>query len=282
MAIPFPTSGRSTAGRDTRPAGVPLLGIDAFTNERYRGNPAAVCLLDAPADEPWMQALATEMNVSETAFVVPDGDGFGLRWFTPTTEVVLCGHATLASAHALWQTGRLRPEQAAGFHTRWKGTLTATKARDGIALDFPAAPSWPCEEPVGLSDALGTSVIAVAKNDLHHIAEVDNEATVRNLEPDIDALTRVDVESVAVTSRSDDDRYDFVSRFFAPKYGINEDPVTGSAHTSLGPYWGARLGTFELSAYQASRRGGELRVQVRGDRVTLIGNAVTVWQGALD
>lgn len=282
MASPLPSSGRSTAGRDTRPAGVPLFGIDAFTSEPFRGNPAAVCLLESPADEPWMQALATEMNVSETAFVVPEDGGFGLRWFTPTTEVVLCGHATLASAHALWQTGFLQPGQPARFHTRWKGTLTATNTAAGIALDFPAAPSRACPEPVGLSDALGARVTAVAQNDLHHIAEVDDEATVRKLEPDIEALGHVDMEAVAVTSRSDDSRYDFVSRYFAPKHGIDEDPVTGSAHTSLGPYWADQLGRTELSAYQASRRGGELRVEVRGDRVTLIGNAVTVWKGTLD
>ena len=262
----------------------PILGIDAFTGERFRGNPAAVCLLDAPADERWMQALAAEMNLSETAYVVPTGDRFDLRWFTPTTEAELCGHATLASAHALWETGRLEPHHAAIFDTRWKGTLTATKHADGIALDFPAAPSTPCDEPPGLAAALGTTIRAVAVNDLHHIVGLENADEVRSVTPDFTKLRNVDVDAVCITAPSDTPEYDFVSRYFAPKYGIDEDPVTGSAHTTLGPYWAQKLGKQRLKAYQASTRGGEVTVEVHEAttteaRVTLIGRAVTVWRG---
>jgi PhzF family phenazine biosynthesis protein len=260
--------------------GVPLLGIDAFTSERFRGNPAAVCLLEEPTDETWMQALAAEMNLSETAFVVAQDDGYNLRWFTPTTEVRLCGHATLASAHALWETGRLASDQEARFHTRWKGLLTATTSSAGIVLDFPAAPSSPCDAPDQLAEALGVSIVAVAVNDLHHIVELADADAVRNANPNFGALSKITVE-VAITAPSDDDDHDFVSRFFAPTYGIDEDPVTGSAHTSLGPYWAAKLGKTQLRARQVSRRGGELLVRVRGDRVDLIGQAITVWQGEL-
>ena len=266
----------------SRSVGARLLGVDAFTGERFRGNPAAVCLLDGPVDDDWMQALAAEMNLSETAYVTPHDHGFGLRWFTPTTEVQLCGHATLASAHALWETGRLATDAPARFHTRWKGELGATRVdNECISLDFPAAPSMPVAEPPGLRDALGVNIVATVQNSLHHIAELGDAHTVRMLMPDIAKLREVDVDAVTVTSRSDDDRYDFVSRHFAPKYGIDEDPVTGSAHTSLGPYWSDKLGEPNLRAYQASARGGELRVEVHGDRVSLIGQAVTIWRGQL-
>jgi len=261
--------------------GAPLLGIDAFTGERFQGNPAAVCLLDGPVDDEWMQALAAEMNLSETAYVTPHDDGFGLRWFTPTTEVQLCGHATLASAHALWETGRLALEASARFHTRWKGVLGATRVEHGIALDLPAALSVAVAEPPGLRDALGADIVATVQNSLHHIAELADARTVRGLAPDIAKLSEVDVDALTVTARSDDDRYDFLSRHFAPKYGIDEDPVTGSAHTSLAPYWADKLGRLNLRAYQASARGGELRVELNGDRVSLIGRAITVWRGEL-
>jgi PhzF family phenazine biosynthesis protein len=258
-----------------------LFCVDSFTTERFRGNPAAVCLLDDPADEDWMQGLAAEMNLSETAFVTPETDGYGLRWFTPTIEAVLCGHATLASAHVLWETGRLPPSSPIEFHTRWKGALTATRVDTRIAVDFPAATSTTVAEPPGLSGALGAPIVAVAHNDLHHIVELADERTVRDLAPDIDALATLDVEAVAVTARSLDPQYDFVSRFFAPKYGIREDPVTGSAHCGLGPYWSAKLGKPGLVAHQVSRRGGELRVDDHGARVTITGPAVTVWSGII-
>ena len=259
-----------------------LLGIDAFTDEPFRGNPAAVCLLEDPRDDDWMQSLAAEMNLSETAFVLARDDAsYDLRWFTPALEVELCGHATLASAHALWQTRRQPVERPVTFHTRWKGALTATKHSDGITLDFPAARSVGCDEPSGLSAALGAQVAKVSVNDLHHVVELADEAAVRALTPSYADLVDVDVEGVAVTARASDEAYDFVSRYFAPRYGVDEDPVTGSAHTSLGPYWGAVLGKTELVGHQVSPRGGIVRVRVRDDRVDLTGQAVTVWEGAL-
>jgi PhzF family phenazine biosynthesis protein len=268
--------------------GFPLVGVDAFTRQPFHGNPAAVCVLDQPADERWMQSLAAEMNLSETAFLVPqhvvrsgvgETQGFGLRWFTPITEVELCGHATLASAHALWDLGRLANDQPAIFETRWKGTLTATRRGDAIALDFPAARSEACEPPAGLLDALGVRAVATSVNALHHVVELEDADAVRGAAPDFARLLAVDVEGVTITARADDADHDFVSRYFTPRYGIDEDPVTGAAHTSLGPYWAERLGTTDLRAMQLSRRVGELAVEVRDDRVNLIGHAVTVWRG---
>lgn len=263
--------------------GATLVGIDVFTTEAFRGNPAAVCLLDADLDDDRMQAIAAEMNLSETAFVVARGDGFGLRWFTPTQEARLCGHATLASARALWESGRLALDAPARFQTRWKGELVATRAGDAIAVDFPAAPTEPVDVPDGLADALGVAPVAVGVNDLHHVVEVADEVTVRGLAPDPDALATVDVEAVTVTAASDDPAFDFVSRYFAPRHGIVEDPVTGSAHTGLGPWWAAKLAKTELVGHQVSAREGIVRVTVGPDpgRVTLRGNAVTIWTGEL-
>jgi PhzF family phenazine biosynthesis protein len=261
--------------------GATLACVDAFTSQPFRGNPAAVCLLDVAVGDDWMQALAAEMNLSETAFVLACDTGFDLRWFTPTTEVDLCGHATLASAHLLWESGRLPRGAPARFHTRSMGDLVATLDADGIALDLPAAVSSEVPEPRGLADALGAPLVAVARNDLHHLVELADARTVRNLRPDLGALRAVDVEAVTVTARSDDPAFHFVSRYFAPRYGIPEDPVTGAAHTSLGPWWAQRLGTTDLTALQCSPRGGTLRVLVLGDRVTLIGRAVTIWHGQL-
>ena len=259
----------------------PLFGIDAFTDEPFRGNPAAVCLLEAPADEDWMQHVAAEMNLSETAYVHPQDGAYGLRWFTPTAEVQLCGHATLASAHVLWATSRVPSTDAITFQTRWKGALTASVRDDGIAIDFPAAPSTPCEAPRGLSAALGAEIAACAVNDLHHVVELADDSTVRALDPDFEALRQVEVEAVAVTARAADGAADFVSRYFAPRHGIEEDPVTGSAHTSLGPYWSAKLDKRALLGHQVSARGGWVRVEVGDERVVLIGDAVTVWSGEL-
>lgn len=267
-----------------------IFGVDAFTAVPFAGNPAAVCLLDPDSsavewpDEEWMQALAAEMNLSETAFVARSDDAFGLRWFTPTSEVQLCGHATLASAHVLWETGTVSRDMPLQFETRWKGQLAATHTGDAIALDFPAAASTPAPEPDGLSAALGVPLRAIARNDLHHLVEVENASGVRSIAPDFAALRRVDVEAVVVTAASDDDRYDFVSRYFAPRHGIDEDPVTGSAHTSLGPYWAAQLRKPDLVGCQISARGGVVRVGVSESdptRVTLGGEAVTVWRGEL-
>ena len=221
------------------------------------------------------------MNLSETAFLVPQGDGFHLRWFTPAKEVSLCGHATLASAHTLWETGWLRPDEQARFQTL-SGPSTASRCSDGIEMDFPASPAEAAEAPVGLADALGAAPKYVAKNvSQRYLVEVEDEETVRRLKPDFTLLGRLPVRAVIVTARSALPEYDFVSRFFAPAIGINEDPVTGSAHCCLGPFWAGRLGKAEMVAYQASARGGVVRVRLSGDRVLLGGQAVTVMIGEL-
>jgi len=261
---------------------VPLFGVDAFTASAFGGNPAAVCLLDGDAwpDDRWCADLAAELNLSETAFVLPDGDRFGLRWFTPTVEVALCGHATLASAHVLWSAGRLAPTAAARFQTR-SGMLGATRVGERVVLDFPALASVRCAAPPGLEAALGVPVRAAATNAYHVLVEVDTAATVRDLTPDLGAVAAVDVTGVCVTAPGDRRGVDFVSRFFAPRVGIPEDPVTGSAHCALGPWWAPRLGRGELVGEQLSRRGGVVHVRVDGDRVQLAGQAVTVWRGEL-
>jgi PhzF family phenazine biosynthesis protein len=261
--------------------GIPLFLVDAFTAEPFAGNPAAVCLLDRPADAGWMQQVAAEMNLSETAFLVPRGGDYDLRWFTPAVEVDLCGHATLAGAHVLWETGRLRPDAAARFHTN-SGLLAAARTPRGIALDFPAQPARPCDEGVELAEALGVVPRFVGHNGTDYLVEVASEAEVRALRPDFALLAKLPpVRGVIVTGRADGPEYDFVSRFFAPAAGVPEDPVTGSAHCCLGPYWAGRLGKQELLGYQASRRGGAVGVRVRGDRVDLLGAAVTVLRGEL-
>jgi len=254
-----------------------IFQVDSFTNDPFRGNPAGVCVMEAAAAEDWMRDVAAEMNLSETAFLYPDGDGYHLRWFTPTVEVNLCGHATLASAHILYEQGILGASEQARFHTL-SGLLTASMDDDWIMLDFPAAPPRAVEAPSGLYEALGASAVWVGENDWTYLVEVESEDIVRGLSPDFSALSRMGETCVIVTSRSEDGRYDFVSRFFAPPLGINEDPVTGSAHCCLGPYWMDRLGKAELMAYQASKRGGEIRVEVAGERVHLFGQAVTVFE----
>jgi len=263
---------------------VPLLHIDAFSAEPFSGNPAAVCLLDdGPGPGPaWMQAVAAEMNLSETAFVTRRSDGFGLRWFTPTVEVELCGHATLASAHALWETERLDAASPVRFHTR-SGLLTATRADTNIELDFPAIVAVAGEPPAGVLDALGVTPTAVARNPAGYtLVEVGFEAEVRAARPDFAGLAARSADGVVVTSRADPGTgFDFVSRYFAPGAGIDEDPVTGSAHCVLAPWWSARLGRSELVGFQASTRGGVVRVRVLGDRVVLGGRAVTILRGEL-
>ncbi len=260
--------------------GIPIFQVDAFTDRPFAGNPAAVCVLDTARDKGWMQNVAQEMNLSETAFLLRQGDGFNLRWFTPTVEVPLCGHATLASAHALWEAGYLRPEETARFHTR-SGLLTAERRGDWIELDFPADPETPASAPPGLVEALEVTPRYVGKNRFDYLLEVDSETVVRAVRPDFRKLGGVATRGVMVTSRSDRPEYDFVSRFFAPASGIDEDPVTGSAHCCLGPFWGARLGKDELTGYQASARGGIVRMRLAGERVKLNGQAVTVLKGEL-
>jgi PhzF family phenazine biosynthesis protein len=258
--------------------GLTIYQVDAFTDRPFAGNPAAVCLLPAACDERWMRAVAREMNLSETAFLVCQDDGYSLRWFTPTVEVDLCGHATLASAHILWETGDLQADQQARFCTR-SGVLTAERRGNWIELDFPATPAEPAPLPAGLHEALGIPIRYVGKNRFDYLLELESESAVRKVQPDFKLLERVPARGIIVTSRSEAPEFDFVSRFFAPQSGVNEDPVTGSAHCCLGPFWGERLGKQELVAYQASARGGIVKVRLAGARVKLNGQAVTVLRG---
>jgi predicted PhzF superfamily epimerase YddE/YHI9 len=257
-----------------------IVQVDAFTNRPFAGNPAAVCVLpEAPAD-PWMRDVAREMNLSETAFLLPENGGFRLRWFTPAVEVDLCGHATLASAHVLWEDAHLPPGAQARFHTR-SGLLLADRRGDWIEMDFPATRAVEAAPPPGLFAALGAPARMVARNRFDYLLEMDSEETVRALTPDFSALRGIEARGVIVTSRASTAGFDFVSRFFAPAVGVDEDPVTGSAHCALGPYWGHRLGVTGMTAYQASARGGIVRVRLTGERVVLGGQAVTVMTGEL-
>jgi PhzF family phenazine biosynthesis protein len=257
-----------------------IVQVDAFTNKPFAGNPAAVCVLQNAPAEQWMRDVAREMNLSETAFLVPQDGGYSLRWFTPAVEVDLCGHATVASAHVLWQDGHLLQGQQARFHTR-SGLLTADRMGDWIELDFPAKLATPVEAPDCLLSALGVREPRfVGKNAFDYLVEIDSEVELRALSPDHGMLRKLPVRGVIVTARGSGE-FDFVSRFFAPGSGVDEDPVTGSAHTALGPYWSGPLGKTEFLAYQASARGGVVKVRVVGDRVKLGGQAVTVMTGEL-
>ena len=262
--------------------GLAITTVDAFTDQRFRGNPAAVCILPGRRDERWMQAVAREMNLSETAFLLERADGFDLRWVTPEVEVDLCGHATLASAHVLWEEERLPPAALARFHTR-SGILAARRAGSWIELDFPAEPEQPEPTPPELARALGATPLYTGRNRFDYLVELESAEAVRALTPDIPLLESVPVRGVIVTSRARGAAYDFVSRFFAPRAGIDEDPVTGSAHCCLAPFWAGRLGRTELIGYQASARGGIVRVRVEPgrERVALGGQAVTVLRGEL-
>jgi PhzF family phenazine biosynthesis protein len=259
-----------------------LLTIDAFADAPFTGNPAAVCLLPTARDERWMASVAREMNLSETAFLVPRADGdHDLRWFTPAAEVALCGHATLASAHALWETGALPRAHAARFHTR-SGLLTASSRADGlIVLDFPARLAAPAPEPPGLAAALGAAPLFIGRNVDDYLVELASDDAVRALAPDVRAIAKLPVRGVIVTARASTAGFDFVSRFFAPRVGVDEDPVTGSAHCCLTPFWSERLGKSEMRAYQVSARGGVLEVRLSGERVELAGRAITVLDGEL-
>jgi len=253
--------------------------IDAFADRPFIGNPAAVCLLPTWREDHWLQAVAAEMNLSETAFLVREGDGYRLRWFTPMVEVDLCGHATLASAHFLWEARHLRPDEAARFHTR-SGLLTAQRAGNWIELDFPALATEKAPAPAGLVEALGAEPSFVGKSRFDYLLEFHSEEIVRSLRPNFSSLATLGVRGVIVTARGTSP-YDFISRFFAPGAGINEDPVTGSAHCVLGPHWRKRLDKETFLAYQASPRGGVIQVRVAADRVFLGGQAVTVLRGEL-
>lgn len=251
--------------------------VDAFTSKPFAGNPAGVCITDAPLPEKLMQDIASEMNLSETAFPVKNKDGsYSLRWFTPAAEVDLCGHATLATAHILYELGYLKQYEDVSFDTK-SGTLYASKIKERIMLNFPVKIEEHIDIPEGMEQALGCRAVYCGQNKMDVLVEVADEATVRNLTPDIGMLARLNARGVIVTARADaGSGYDFVSRFFAPNVGIAEDPVTGSAHCCLTPYWSKKLGKTEMNAYQASKRGGELLVRLRGDRVELLGQAVTV------
>jgi PhzF family phenazine biosynthesis protein len=258
-----------------------LYQVDSFTAEPFKGNPAGVCLLEKPAPESWMQNLAMEMNLAETAFVYPESNGFHLRWFTPATEVELCGHGTLATAHILFEAGKLMPNDIARFYTK-SGILTVIKNNNFLEMNFPATPASQCPAPKNLSRALGNvNLLFNGKNDFDYLIELDSEEIIKSMSPDFDLLKQITARGIIVTSRSRNPEFDFVSRFFAPGIGIDEDPVTGSAHCTLGPHWAKKLGKSNFTAYQASRRGGIVKVELTGDRVLLRGQAVTIFSARL-
>ena len=261
----------------------PIVHVDAFTDAPFGGNPAAVCVLPAGRDAGWMQQVAREMNLSETAFLTPRqerGEGYDLRWFTPTHEVDLCGHATLASAHVLWETRQLADAATARFHTR-SGLLTATRHGSWIELDFPATPDKAIDAPPGLAEALGVQPRYVGQSRFDYLVELADEAALRAVRPDFGRLRAFAMRGVMITSGADEPGVDFVSRYFAPAFGIDEDPVTGSTHCCLGPFWSRRLNKQTFVARQVSERGGTLKVALDGDRVRLGGQAVTVLRGEL-
>jgi PhzF family phenazine biosynthesis protein len=263
--------------------GIPLLQVDAFTQAPFGGNPAAVCLLDAPRDATWMQSVALEMNLSETAFLVPRASGYSLRWFTPTREVTLCGHATLASAHVLWETGRISRDTMARFETA-SGELTARSTDDGIELNFPAYEVESADAPPWLHDVIGVEPVHVARvpksnTDRNYLVELASEAQVRALTPDLAPIRSPESPGLIVTARGD--ATDYVCRYFVPMAGIDEDPVTGSVNCALAVYWASRLAKSTMSVFQESARGGHMRVEVVGERVLLRGHAVTTMRGEL-
>ena len=257
----------------------PIWQVDAFSSEPFRGNPAAVCLLGAPRPEAWMQAVALEMNLSETAFLVDELGAFQLRWFTPACEVRLCGHATLASAHVLWTEGIIEAGRTIEFRTLHSGALTARRRDELIELDFPAKPAHEVAPPDGLVEALGCRPELVVRGGDDVLVLVDDERRVRSLRPDFARLREVDARGVIVTAAGTE--ADFVSRFFGPAVGVDEDPVTGSAHCVLAPFWSGRLGRTRLVGRQLSARGGVVRATLTGDRVRLAGSAVTTMRGEL-
>ena len=258
---------------------MPIFQIDAFTTRRFAGNPAAVIPMNRFLDDATLQAIAAENNLAETAFLVPEGGDYRLRWFTPTVEVPLCGHATLASAAAVME--RLEPgRDQVIFHTA-SGPLTVNRTNGGYVMDFPARPSEPVATPPGLAQALGVVPVEVLSDTFNYIALLENAQLVRELAPDIAAIARMDRSGVVVTAPGDE-TYDFVSRYFAPAKGIPEDPVTGGAHCALAPYWSERLGKTAFRAYQASRRGGEIICRLAGDRVELEGSCVFYLEGEVE
>jgi PhzF family phenazine biosynthesis protein len=258
---------------------LPMYQVDAFTDSLFGGNPAAVCPLLAWLPDATMQAIAAENNLAETAFFVRDGDDYALRWFTPTVEVDLCGHATLASGHVVFSF--LEPQRnSVSFHTVKAGTLVVSRDADMLVMDFPARPAAPCDAPAGLLAALGGTPHEVLRA-RDHLIVYDSAAEIAALKPDLAALAKVDCWAAIVTAPGENG-IDFVSRFFAPAQGVPEDPVTGSAHCTLVPYWAKRLGKTKLEARQLSRRGGALRCALNGDRVSIGGKAVVYLEGQIE
>jgi PhzF family phenazine biosynthesis protein len=254
--------------------------VDAFTNRPFAGNPAAVVPLDGWKDDPWLQNVAMEMNLSETAFLVANDNGFDLRWFTPKAEVDLCGHATLASAVVLADLGKLEDRSSVAFLTR-SGVLTVERHSSLFIMDFPVLTSVPSQPPLGLLESLKEQPLYVGQSKYDFVLEFESEKVVRSVTPDFNRLASVKCRGVVVTAKSDNPQFDFVSRFFAPAVGINEDPVTGSAHCLLAPYWGARLGKTKLAGYQASSRGGVVQVELRGERVLIGGQGIVFSRGVI-
>lgn len=259
---------------------IPLFQVDAFSSKPFKGNPAAVVILHQPKSSRWLQKVAREMNLSETAFLWPEKDGFRLRWFTPEVEVSLCGHATLASAFVLWAMKYLKAHHIARFHTR-SGLLTAVKRHNWIFLDFPAEPPEETSAPPELIEALKIKPLFSGRNRFDYLLEVESVEAVQKLRPDFNLLAKVKTRGVIVTAKAQTSAYDFVSRFFAPAVGVPEDPVTGSAHCCLGPYWASRLNKKKLTGYQMSDRGGLIKVEVLGERVLIGGQAVLIFRGEL-
>jgi PhzF family phenazine biosynthesis protein len=258
-----------------------IFTVDAFANKPFSGNPAAVCMLDENKDDGWLLSVAAEMNLSETAFLHKAESGYNLRWFTPEVEVDLCGHATLASAHILWETGEIKFNDEVIFHTK-SGVLKAYKYDNEIMLDFPSIPVTESKIFDEIKNALKIKDVKYSGMSRHHyLIELNSEKEIKELKPDFDQLSRLPLFATIVTAISENKNYDFVSRFFAPSKGIKEDPVTGSAHCVLGPYWSKRLNRNEMKAFQASKRGGFLKVRVEDQRVMLIGQALTVLKGEL-
>lgn len=255
-----------------------IVQVDAFTSRPFGGNPAAVCVLPAAASEEWMRDVAREMNLSETAFLHPENGGYRLRWLTPSVEVDLCGHATLASAHVLWEDAHIPPDAEARFHTR-SGLLTSRRKGEWIEMNLPAKRAEAVDAPPQMAEALEAELLYTGRNQFDYVVEVADEATLRGLNPNHHLLRQLPVRGVIVTARGTD--YDFVSRFFAPGSGIDEDPVTGSAHSALAPFWSQRLGKTEMTGFQASARGGVVKVRLEGERVYMSGQAVTVLRGDL-
>jgi PhzF family phenazine biosynthesis protein len=261
-------------------ASMQIYQVAAFTEEPFHGNPAVVCFLSEPKNDGWMQSVATEMNMPVTAFLYKNDDHYSLRWFTSTTEIPICGHGTLASAHILYDLNHISREASATFMTK-SGWLTANFNAGWIEFTFPSKPDQKTIAPKKLNQALGVKPTYVGKNHFDYIVEVEGEDVVKNLKPNIDIIAQMPVRGVIVTSVSNSNKYDFVSRFFSPAQGIDEDAVTGSAHCCLGPYWERKLNKSDFIAFQASSRGGILKIRVNGERVLLAGKAMTVLEGKL-